>query len=99
MIMDIKLRWDSKEKGAFVIDEAEGRTAALVFGISEGRMTVYHTEVAEKHKGQGVAGELFACMADYARKHKLQVFPRCAYVHAQFKRHPEEYADIWDQEV
>jgi uncharacterized protein len=34
-------------------------------------------------------------MTNYARSHRLQVIPLCPYVHAQFKRHPDEYADLW----
>jgi hypothetical protein len=37
-------------------------------------------------------------MVDYARKNKLKVIPLCPYVHAQFKRHPKEYADVWNNE-
>jgi len=96
---NIELKWDDKATGAFVIDEPEGRSAEMVFGISGEKMTVYHTEVADKHKGQGVAGQLFSKMVDYARQQNLQVLPRCAYVHAQFKRHPDQYSDIWNQHL
>ncbi|HEU4902844.1 MAG TPA: N-acetyltransferase [Flavisolibacter sp.] len=34
-------------------------------------------------------------MVDYARKNGLKVIPLCPYVHAQFKRHPADYADVW----
>ena len=37
-------------------------------------------------------------MVDYARKHDLKVIPLCPYVHAQFKRHPDEYADVWNKQ-
>jgi predicted GNAT family acetyltransferase len=36
-------------------------------------------------------------MAAYARGHHLKVIPLCPFVNAQFKRHPEEYADIWEK--
>jgi predicted GNAT family acetyltransferase len=35
-------------------------------------------------------------MVDYARRNEMQVTPLCPYVHAQFKRHPEEYRDVWN---
>ena len=37
-------------------------------------------------------------MVTYAREHHLKVTPYCPYVHAQLKRHPEQYADIWNRE-
>ena len=33
----------------------------------------------------------------YAREHKLKVIALCPYVSVQFKRHPQKYADIWNQ--
>ncbi len=35
-------------------------------------------------------------MVDYTRKNGLKVIPLCPYVLAQLQRHPEEYADIWE---
>jgi predicted GNAT family acetyltransferase len=40
---------------------------------------------------------LLDAMIDYARKNNLKVITLCPFVHAQFKRHPEEYADVWDR--
>lgn len=37
-------------------------------------------------------------MVEHARTNHLKVIPLCPYVHAQFKRHPEEYADVWNKE-
>lgn len=37
-------------------------------------------------------------MVDYTRKkERIESDPLCTYVHAQFTRHPEEYADIWNK--
>ena len=55
------------------------------------------TEVSEKLKGQGVAKKLLANMVEYVRANKLKVIALCPFVNAQFKRHPEQYADIWNQ--
>jgi predicted GNAT family acetyltransferase len=37
-------------------------------------------------------------MVEHARKNKLKVIPLCTYVHVQFKRHPDEYADVWNRD-
>jgi predicted GNAT family acetyltransferase len=36
-------------------------------------------------------------MVGYARERKLKIIPLCPYVQAQFKRHPDTYADVWNQ--
>ena len=95
---DIELKLENNGKGAFVLEEAGERLAEMAIGISGENLTVYHTEVSDKLKGQGVASKLLATMVDYARQHKLKVIALCPYVLAQFKRHPEQYADVWNQD-
>lgn len=94
---DIQLKLNDAGRGAFVIENEGQRTAAMEIGIENGNLTVFHTEVAETLKGQGIASSLLSTMVAYARKNKLNVIPLCAYVLAQFKRHPEDYADIWNK--
>ena len=93
----IGLKLNEQHRGAFVIEEGEERLAEMAIAISGGNMIVYHTEVSDKLRGQGVAGKLLEHMVDYARKNKLKVVALCPYVNAQFKRHPEQYGDIWNQ--
>jgi uncharacterized protein len=94
---EIELKLDSNGKGAFVIGEGNDRVAEMAIGISGGNMTVFHTEVSDKLKGQGVAAKLLSTMVQYARDNNLKVIALCPYVSAQFKRHPEQYQDIWNQ--
>jgi predicted GNAT family acetyltransferase len=94
---DIELKLNANGRGAFVIEENNERIAEMEIGIAGNNLTVYHTEVAEKLKGQGIAGKLLSTMVDYARAHHLKVIALCPYVLAQFKRHPEQYADVWNQ--
>jgi uncharacterized protein len=94
---DIELKMEPHGKGAFVIEDGSDRVAEMAFGITGSNMTVFHTQVADKLKGQGVAPKLVVAMVDYARKNNLKVIPLCPYVHAQFKRRPEEYSDVWNQ--
>jgi len=37
-------------------------------------------------------------MVTYAREKGLKVIPLCPYVSAQFKRHPDTYADVWNKD-
>jgi uncharacterized protein len=94
---DIKLKLKDNGQGAFVIEEGDIRLADMEVAVNNGNLTVYHTEVAEQLKGTGVAGKLLSTMAAYAREKKLKVIPLCQYVLAQFKRHPDQYDDIWNK--
>ena len=93
----IALKLENNGRGAFVIEEAGERVAEMAISISGSNLTVFHTEVSDKLKGQGVAGQLLSAMVAYGRDHKLKVIALCPYVNAQFKRHSKLYQDIWNQ--
>ena len=95
---DIQLKLKDNGQGAFLIEEGEARLAEMEVAVHDGNLTVYHTEVAEELKGKGVAAKLLSTMVGYARENKLKVIPLCPYVLAQFKRHPDQYADIWNKD-
>ena len=92
---EVKLTLDEKNHGHFYINENDQQVAEMVIGIAEDDLTVYHTEVLPQSEGKGLAKELLKMMADYARKNNLKVIALCPYVFTQFKRHPDEYSDIW----
>lgn len=94
---EIKLDLNDAGRGAFVIEHEGKLLAEMKIGIQDGNLTVYHTEVSEALKGQGIGSKLLAEMVSHARQNNLKVIPLCPYVHAQFKRHPDEYADIWNK--
>ena len=76
-----------------------GKPVALITAAAQGEkahdLTVYHTEVFPAGEGKGIGKKLLEHMVEYARKNNLMVIALCPYVFAQFKRHPELYADIW----
>ncbi len=92
---EVKLNLDEKKHGHFYIIEDAKQIAEMIIGISGNDLTVYHTEVSPEYEGKGLAKKLLTSMADYARKNELKVIALCPYVFAEFKRHPEEYGDIW----
>lgn len=92
---EVQLEWSDTGKGAFVIREGETLQAEMVFAIYGTDMTVFHTEVFAKDPKLGLGRKLLAAMVAYVRAHGLKVIPLCPFVHAQFKRHHDEYADIW----
>ncbi|HYK56079.1 MAG TPA: GNAT family N-acetyltransferase [Flavisolibacter sp.] len=95
---DVTLQLNEKGHGGFYIREDGKQIGEMVISVSGRNLTVYHTEVAPEAEGRGFAKKLLNAMTEYARKNGLKVIPLCPYVHAQFKRHGEEYADIWNRE-
>lgn len=94
----VQLKLDVNGFGHFYVIEGNERLGEMEVSISGSDLTVYHTEVSEKAEGKGYAKLLLKEMVGYARKNSLKVIPLCPFVHAQFKRHPEEYADIWKKD-
>jgi predicted GNAT family acetyltransferase len=95
---EVMLQLNEKKHGAFYVMEGEEQLGEMVIAIFDNDLTVYHTEVSAKAEGKGLAKKMLQEMVTYARKNGLKVIPLCPYVHAQFKRHPQEYADVWQQE-
>jgi predicted GNAT family acetyltransferase len=95
---DVKLNLNDKGHGAFYIMDGAEQMGEMVVGISHSNLTVYHTEVSTKAEGRGYAKKMLNAMVNHARTNHLKVIPLCPFVHAQFKRHPDEYADVWHKE-
>ncbi|MET0466558.1 MAG: GNAT family N-acetyltransferase [Chitinophagaceae bacterium] len=94
---DVQLVINSNGHGAFLIMEGREKIGEMVVAADDKNITVYHTEVDSAHEGKGLAKKLLDEMVAYARSKKLSVIPLCPYVHLQFKRHPDQYADIWNK--
>lgn len=95
----VKLSITEQGTGAFKLYEAEWEAGEMVIGIVARELTVYHTQVAPEAEGKGYARQLFNTMVSYVRDHQLYVLPFCPYVLNQFKRHPDQYADIWKKQL
>ena len=91
----IKLELDEKKHGGFNLYEDGKKLGEMTVSLKENLMTVYHTGVEPEAEGKGFARKLLDEMVAYVRQNNLMVLPLCPYVHAQFKRRPDEYADIW----
>jgi len=89
---EIKLEVNQHGDCAFYLFLDNTIVAKMLIGIIGDHLNAYHTEAMIE--GKGYAKKVFEAMVAYAREHKLKVTPYCPYVHAQFKRHHEQYADI-----
>lgn len=94
---NIQFKLSDQNRGSFFIEDNGEKLAEMVIAISDGNLIVYHTEVSSKLKGQGIGAQLMQKMSEYARSNKLKIVPLCGFVHAQFKRHEDEYKDIWNK--
>jgi uncharacterized protein len=81
--------------GAFYIDEDGEWIAELSYIKSaDGKMmTIDHTQVDEKLRGQGVGEELVARAVNFARENGFKIKPLCPYARKIIER-TSEYQDV-----
>jgi hypothetical protein len=96
---EVQLKFDEEGNGSFLVMDGEEKLGEMVISISGNTLTAHHTEVSSKAEGRGLAKKLLSAMVNYARSNDLKVYPLCLFVRAQFKRHPDEYADIWKKAI
>lgn len=75
--------------------EVDGELAVSNYIIRGKSIYFTHTEVPESLEGRGIGNMLARTGLDYARANGLRVVPRCPFVAAFIKRHPE-YQDLVD---
>ena len=83
---------DNTERQRFELD-AGGHVAFSEYRRSGDVLTILHTEVPQALEGRGIGSALARGLLDLARAQKLKVKPRCPFVAAYIKKHPE-YADL-----
>jgi uncharacterized protein len=72
----------------------DGRLAGVAeYRLAPGVITFVHTEVDPAFEGRGVGGRLATWALDDVRGRGLAVRPRCPFIAAFIRRHPE-YADL-----
>ncbi len=71
---------ENGKKGEFYIDE-DGKRLAKVqyFASAEGQITVYHTEVDAKFRGEGIGEDLIGAVVKFAQENNLKIDPTCPY--------------------
>ena len=76
----------------------EIKAGKMDIAITNGRLTVFHTEVNPEFEGRGFAKLLLEKLVNYAKEKDLKIVPLCPYVNIQFRRHPAEYEDVWEKD-
>jgi predicted GNAT family acetyltransferase len=77
------------ESRRFVIDTPSG-LALIDYRIAGGVAVMPHTFVPPEQEGRGLGARLVRAALAFAREEGLRVDPRCPFVAAYFRRHPDE---------
>ncbi|RZJ69387.1 GNAT family N-acetyltransferase [Flavobacterium sp.] len=91
----IEVVLDEKRKGKIELLSDGKHAGEMVISENDDAITVYHTEVSEAFAGRNFAKLLLDALVGRARDSNRKINPLCPYVFAQFKRHPDEFADVW----
>jgi predicted GNAT family acetyltransferase len=67
----------------------DGELARADYRMDGNVMRMVHTEVPRRLEGRGIAGALVHAALEHARAAGLSVLPRCSFVRAYMRRHPE----------
>lgn len=76
-------------KGAFYIDEDGEWIAELTYFKNGQTMTIDHTEVDEKLRGEGIGEDLVKAAVGYARENGLKIKAVCPYAKKIIEADPE----------
>ena len=76
-------------KGAFFIDEEGEWIAELTYVTDNGVMTIDHTEIDEKLRGEGIGEDMVRAAVEYARENGLKINAVCPYAKKVIERTPE----------
>jgi len=79
---------DNKVQHRFEM-EAGGETAVVNYRLAPGVITFTHTEVPAPLWGQGIGSRLVRGALEAARADGLKVVPRCSFISAYLRKHPE----------
>lgn len=79
-------RFEATVDGYLAVAEYRRQGSTIVF---------IHTEVPPAIEGTGIGQRLVRAGLDFAREHELRVVPRCPFVAAFIRRHPE-YSSLVD---
>lgn len=80
-------------KGSFLIEENGEQLARLDYTSSPRKISIYHTEVDKKLRGEGIGQDLVASAVKYARENDLKIVATCPYAKKLIEENAE-YNDI-----
>ena len=88
---------DATDRERFEILDGDERVGFVQYRRRPGLIAFIHTEIDERHEGQGLGSELIGAALERAREEELAVLPFCPFVNGYISRHPE-YVDLVPEE-
>jgi uncharacterized protein len=79
----------------FVGDDLAGHADYRLSDDHDDQVVFTHTEIGAEYEGRGLAGRLAHDALEDVRSHGGSVVPRCSFIAAYIRRHPE-YATLVD---
>lgn len=79
---------NNTERGAFELP-VQDQVAFISYRSTGNVVTLMHTEVPQELEGQGLASSMIEQTLQYLEENKRRIIPRCSFVIAYLKRHPE----------
>ncbi|MGH2836472.1 MAG: GNAT family N-acetyltransferase [Solirubrobacteraceae bacterium] len=81
------------------LDRYEARVDGNLAGFAQyrlhgRRMTIFHAEVGPAFEGRGVGSRLAKAALDDVRARELELEPRCPFIAAYVRRHPDLYLEL-----
>ncbi len=91
---EYNIRHETGEAGGrFVIGLGKGAEAELTYSVSgPDKWSADHTGVPAAFEGKGIAGQLVRALVAAAKAADVKIIPRCSYVAAWARRHPDDAA-------
>lgn len=77
----------------FIEENGENLAEITYLHSGDKQITIDHTYVSEKLRGQKVGNALVEKVVDFAREKNLQVVPQCSFAAKEFKKN-ERYHDV-----
>jgi predicted GNAT family acetyltransferase len=85
--------------GYELVGRQSGKVGEITFQtVDEDTWMIDHTYVDPRYRGKQFAKQLLNLVVDEARAKGKKLIPSCSYALAEFRRHEEEYKDVWDRE-
>ncbi|HAH52019.1 MAG TPA: GNAT family N-acetyltransferase [Balneola sp.] len=81
---------ETETKGAFYILDDNTRIAELTYSkAGSEKIILDHTEVSDKHRGEGLGMKLVLHSVEFARENNIKILPLCPYARSVFSRNKD----------